>query len=192
MRTIYIKVSTVADLNSFNQIWMECWLEKGYMLDLSSTEADQFIIRNSEKHHIGTIEFKPYYPTKENYINTVFPFHKIDHLARNPEKVREIDKVSILKQHRGKNLERLISLFVGYSEVYKIESCVGLFERVFFKALKNFYKIPVEAVGEPFYYKGDYVIPGVVYPNLIYTEKQRFPWLLSVNPELSKSIYVTS
>jgi hypothetical protein len=171
-------------LNTFNQIWMECWLEKGYMLDLSSEIADQFIIRDSEKRNIGTIEFKTYDPT--SYINTVFPFYKIEHLAINPAQVKEIDKVAILKQHRGKNLERLLSLFVSYTEANRVEYCVVLLERVFYKALKNVYKIPLESVGEQFYYKGDHVIPTVIYPRFIYSNKKNYPWLTYIKPEFSK------
>ncbi|MDQ0253037.1 hypothetical protein J2S74_000409 [Evansella vedderi] len=184
---MYLRVETVGELNCFNQIWMDCWLEKGYMLEPSSDNGDQFIIQNLEKENIGTIEFKPYYPSIENNINKVFPFHKIEHLANAPEKVIEIDKVAILRKHRGKNLETLLSLFVSYTEHYKKEYSLALLERVFYKALKNVYKIPLESVGDPIYYKGDHVIPTVIYPNHIYTRKESFPWLINMEPQFRRT-----
>jgi len=187
MFSIYIQVETVGDLNTFNQIWMECWLEKGYMLDPTDNHVDRFIIQDLDNRNVGTLEFRQYYPTIENSINTVFPFQKLEHLSTNPKKVIEIDKVAILKQHRGKNLERLLSLCVNYSEFYEIEYCVVLLERVFYKALKNVYKVPLEKVGDPIYYKGDHVIPTVLFPNLIYSQKELYPWLTSIKTEFNKT-----
>ncbi|WP_246944162.1 hypothetical protein [Bacillus pinisoli] len=175
-------------MNTFNQIWMECWLEKGYMLDPSLEEADRFIIIDSSDRSIGTIEFKPYTTSEMNEINKVFPFHKIDSIYNNQDKVIEIDKVAILKEFRGRNLERLLSLFIYYNELYQIEYNVVLLERVFYRALKNVYKLPLETVGEQFYYKGDHVIPTVVYPGFVYMNKEKFPWLL---PDLEKTIINT-
>ncbi|RXJ02804.1 hypothetical protein DS745_05705 [Anaerobacillus alkaliphilus] len=189
---MYVKVETIADFNIFNQIWMDCWLEKGYMLEPSLEEkSDRFILRDVEKRSIGTIEFKPYYTTFENNINNVYPFHKLQHIASNPKQVVEIDKVAILREYRGKNLERLISLYVSYTEFHKIEYCVGLVERLFYKALRNVYKVPLEAVGEQTYYKGDHVIPAVLYPSLIYKKKVNYPWLTTVKPEFTKIKYIT-
>lgn len=187
MYSIYIQVETVGDLNSFNQIWMECWLEKGYMLDPTDEIVDRFIIQDIDNRNIGTIEFRQYYPTTDNDINTVFPFQKVEHLSMNSKRVIEIDKVAILKQHRGKNLERLLSLCVNYSEFYKIEYCVVLLERVFYKALKNVYKVPLEKMGDPIYYKGDHVIPTVLFPSLIYSRKELYPWLTYNKPDFSKT-----
>jgi hypothetical protein len=185
---IFIKVETVAELNSFNQIWMECWLEKGYMLDPSSEKSDRYIILDTENRRVGTIEFKPYSETSENHINTVFPFYEIEDVALNPEKVVEIDKVAILKQYRGKNLDRLLSLFVSYTETHQIEHCVVLLERIFYKALKNVYRIPLKSVGDPIYYKGDHVIPTVIYPRVIYSSKKNYPWLDKVNEERARPL----
>lgn len=178
---MYIKVETLADLNTFNEIWMECWLEKGYMLDPTFDQTDRFIIIDQENREIGTIEFKSYFPTLQNYINTVFPFHEIEMLETNPMKVIEIDKVSILKKYRGKNLERLLSLFVHYTEFYQMNYCVVLLERVFYRALRNVYKIPIEPVGDQMYYKGDYVIPAIIHSNEVYTKKEDYPWIIHSN-----------
>ncbi|MCD8509698.1 MAG: hypothetical protein LRY73_07355 [Bacillus sp. (in: Bacteria)] len=183
---MYNQVETVADMNIFNQIWMECWLEKGYMLDLSDDNVDRFIIQDLEKRNIGTVEFKPYFATPKNNINQVFPFHKIEHIAHNPEKAIEVDKVAILRQHRGKNLERLLSLCVYYSEFYQKEYCVVLLERLFYKALKNFYKVPLETMSDPIYYKGDHVIPVIIYVNHLYSYKERYSWLVNTKPKFKR------
>lgn len=183
---MYKKVETMADLNTYNQIWMDCWLEKGYMLDPNFDDTDRFIILNTENKEIGTIEFKPYYPTLQNYINTVFPFHEIDKLESNPMKVIEIDKVAILRKFRGKNLERLLSLFVHYTEYHQITYCVVLLERVFYRALRNVYKIPVESVSDQMYYKGDYVIPAIIHASEVYTKKENYSWIIHSNQGFEK------
>jgi len=175
---MFIKVETLADLNTFNEIWMECWLEKGYMLDPRFDETDRFIILDQANKEIGTIEFKSYFPSLQNYINTVFPFHEINKIEMNPMKVIEIDKVSILKEYRGKNLERLLSLFVHYTDFYQMNYCVVLLERVFYRALRTVYKIPIEAVSEQMYYKGDYVIPAIIHSKEVYTNKENYPWII--------------
>jgi hypothetical protein len=176
---MYLKVDSMALLNSFNQIWMECWLEKGYVLENENGPSDRYLIKNSTGQQIGTIEFKPYNLDLSNNINTVFPFHEIDEIAINPRSVIEIDKVAILKQYRGKNLDRLLSLFVHYSEKNHISHCVVLLERMFSKALRNVYKIPLKAVGDKIYYKGDYVIPAIIYPQEIYQNKKNYSWILN-------------
>ncbi|MBE4907190.1 hypothetical protein IMZ08_03840 [Bacillus luteolus] len=167
---------------------MDCWLEKGYMLDPSSDKSDKYIIQNTDKTNVGTIEFKPYTISNENNINTVFPFNEIASIVTNPEKVVEIDKVAILKQYRGKNLERLIKLYVSYTESKGIEYCVVLLERIFYKALKNVYKIPLESVGDPIYYKGDHVIPTIMYPRAIYSAKDNYQRLVNVELEYERPL----
>ncbi|MGG3891173.1 hypothetical protein [Metabacillus fastidiosus] len=176
---MYIKVDSVALLNDFNQIWMECWLEKGYGLENEDLPTDRYLIIDSAKQKVGTIEFKPYTLDPNNNINIVYPFYQIESIIDKPNSVVEIDKVAILKQFRGKNLDRLLSLFVNYSEYHDISYCVVLLERVFYKALKHVYKIPLESVSEKIYYKGDYVIPAIIYPKEIYQNKEKYDWLVA-------------
>jgi hypothetical protein len=182
---MYLKVDSLALLNSFNQIWMECWLEKGYVLENENGASDRYIITDGNDQRVGTIEFKPYSVDQQHNINTVFPFQEIEEIAINPRSVIEIDKVAILKQYRGKNLDRLLSVFVHYSEKHQISHCVVLLERMFYKALRNVYKIPLQAVGEKIYYKGDYVIPAIIYPEKVYQNKQNYRWILN-DPQAQK------
>ncbi len=174
---MYLKVDSLALLNDFNQIWVECWLEKGYGLEYGNVPSDCYIITDTENHKVGTIEFKKYTIDPQNNINTVYPFQEIDIIHNDPISVIEIDKVAILKQYRGKNLEQLIRLFVQYTEIHHIKYCVVLLERVFFKTLKNVYNIPVEAVSEKKYYKGDYVIPAIIYADQVYQNKEKFDFI---------------
>ncbi|CAG9607781.1 hypothetical protein [Pseudoneobacillus rhizosphaerae] len=185
---MYIKVDSVALLNHFNQIWMECWLEKGYFLENENSLTDRYIITDIEERKVGTIEFKPYSLDPKNNINTVFPFHELESIVKETDSVIEIDKVAILKEFRGKNLDRLLSLFVHYTEDHDINYCVVLLERIFYKALKNVYKIPLEAVGEKIYYKGDYVIPAIVCPKEIYQNKKDYKWIVSINQNKKRKL----
>ena len=176
---MYIEVDSFALLNDFNQIWMECWLEKGYGLENLDGPADRYLITDLTDQKVGTIEFKPYNLDPTNNINKVYPFHEIECIKNNPDSVVEIDKVAILKKFRGKNLDRLLSVFVHYSEYNKISYCVVLLERVFYKALKNVYKVPLNSVSEKIYYKGDYVIPAIIYPKEIYQNKEKYGWIVT-------------
>ncbi|KHD86285.1 hypothetical protein [Heyndrickxia ginsengihumi] len=176
---MYIKVDSLALFNHFNQIWIECWLEKGYGLENEHEPADRYIITDVNDQKVGTIEFKPYTLDPQNNINQVYPFYQLESIKQDPNSVIEIDKVAILKQFRGKNLDRLLSLFVLYSEFHQVRYGIALLERVFFRALKNVYKIPLEAVSDKIYYKGDYVIPTVIYPEKIYQNKGEFSWLIT-------------
>lgn len=186
---MYMKVDSFALLNEFNQIWMECWLEKGYGFEMSEIPADRFLIIDAKDQKVGTIEFKQYSLDPANNINSVFPFYELEKLKTlNLDHAIEIDKVAILKQHRGKNLERLLSLFVEYSEYRQITHCVVLLERLFYKALKNVYKIPLETVSEKIYYKGDYVIPSILYPQGIYENKDSFSWLIQTKDTIRNPI----
>lgn len=188
---MYQKVDSLALLNSFNEIWMECWLEKGYVLENENGPSDRYLITDAKDQKIGTIEFKPYHLGIQNNINTIFPFHEIEDLAANPRLVIEIDKVAILKEFRGKNLDRLLSVFVHYSEKHEISYCVVLLERMFYKALRNVYKIPLNAVGEKVYYKGDYVIPAIIYPKEIYQNKKDYSWLLNSHQDQKRKLIFT-
>ncbi|MGX2960657.1 hypothetical protein JNUCC23_15490 [Peribacillus sp. JNUCC 23] len=187
---MYIKVDSLALYNQFNNIWIECWLEKGYGLEMEDGPADRYLITDSKDQKVGTIEFKPYLLEPNHNINTVYPFHLIESIKNNPESVIEIDKVAILKQFRGRNLERLLSVFVHYSEQHEISYCVALLERVFYKALRTIYKFPVKSVGEQIYYKGDYVIPAVIYPKDLYQHKEKYPWLRTSNQDDHKKNYI--
>ena len=187
---MYIKVDSLALLNDFNKIWIECWLEKGYGLEMEDGLADRYLITDSKDQKVGTIAFKPYQLDPNNNINTVYSFHQIESIKNKPESVVEIDKVAILRQFRGRNLERLLSVFVHYSEQHDISYCVALLERVFYKALRRVYKIPVESVGEQIYYKGDYVIPAIIYVQEMYQHKEKYPWLRTSNQDDHKKNYI--
>ena len=54
---MYLKVDSLALLNSFNQIWMECWLEKGYVLENENagwtSDAVQKMVATNETQSIG-------------------------------------------------------------------------------------------------------------------------------------------
>lgn len=187
---MYVKVDSLALLNQFNHIWMQCWIEKGYGLENENKDADRFLIVDDAERKIGTIEFKPYSLHPSNDINTVFPFYQLHMMNKDPQSVVEIDKTAILKEYRGANLARLLSLFVHYSEYYHVNYCVALLERNFYKALQIVYKIPMEQAGEKVYYKGDYVTPTIIFPQKIIRNKENYPWLLAQKSD--KKINISS
>ncbi|MFZ3589345.1 hypothetical protein ACOI1C_08715 [Bacillus sp. DJP31] len=180
---MYKKVNTSEELTIYNNIWMECWEEKGYEIDFYDGVAERFLISNSSGVYVGTIEVKEYTLNEENEINTVYPFHELDYLKENMLQTIEVDKAAILKEHRSENLHTIIKVIGDYAMKHKTIYCVGLFEEAFFTSLRDVYKIPIIAVGDPFFYKGDDVIPTLINLKEVFLNIDKYSWLLKI-PEL--------
>ncbi|TPG89135.1 hypothetical protein EEL32_06625 [Brevibacillus laterosporus] len=148
---MYKKVISEDSLKEFNQIVEKNWIEKGYDVEHATLDSDCYIIYNDEEVAIGTIEFKTVTVTSE--ILRYFPF-------LFPQDTIEVDKVSILKEHRStQNLSKILELFFLHAQENNPEKYISLLEPNFFHHLKNQLHFPVEAMSEKIFYKGDYVIP---------------------------------
>jgi len=171
----------------FNSIWKNVWKEKGYELEQDQNFLDRLLIMNNQHVHIGTVEFKPYLISSEHYLNQLAPFAEQEEIAAAPHRVMEVDKVALLKEHRGPNLSRLLAAIVHYSEYYNYEYTVCLLEPVFFRALRVSFRIPVKQVGSRIPYKGDDVIPSLINCSQIYQNKTNFDWVHQQLPPFANS-----
>lgn len=176
---MYKKVETTEDLNIFDNIWMSCWVEKGYEMEFSYGDIDRYIIKNDESQNIGTVELKDYSLNENNPMNLIYPFHKNNVIATSTKRMVEVDKVAILREHRGKNLDRLLSVIVFHCKNNEISYCIVLLERLFYKALRNVYKVPLYVDGDKFFYKGDMVVPAIIDVEKMYRNSEEYNWLIS-------------
>ncbi|KAB7707422.1 hypothetical protein F9802_06625 [Bacillus aerolatus] len=181
---MYKIVENLEEANVFNQIWMECWLEKGFEFEFSKGLTELLLIKNQNNMNVGTIEVKSYNLKEKNNINQVFPFYKLKTIQQYVDQTAELDKAAILKEHRGENLDRLITSLAHFAEQKEIKYCVALLEGVFCKALRRVYKMPMEVVGEKIFYKGDYVIPAIIHIEKLYKDKKDYSWLMKQWPGL--------
>jgi hypothetical protein len=122
---------------------MEAWREKGYELEISEA-ADRILIQDDFSLVVGTVEFKKYVPL--NDIDQVFPFYSLEQAQNHSGKIVEIDKFALKKEHRGKNLDRLLLAVSLYTEINSYHLCIGLIEPKLFIALKKFYRLLIEQV----------------------------------------------
>ncbi|PPA85180.1 hypothetical protein C4A76_16430 [Brevibacillus laterosporus] len=100
------------------------------------------------------MEFKTVTVTSE--ILRYFPF-------LFPQDTIEVDKVSILKEHRStQNLAKILRLFFIHAQENNPEKYISLIEPNFFHHLKDQLQFPVEAMSDKIFYKGDYIIPMII------------------------------
>lgn len=183
---MYMIVSNEAQLRKYRAIWQEVWLEKGFELEDETDVLHRLLICNDASQPVGTIEVKPYSISREHPLNEITPFHQQEEIMKHPHRVAEIDKVAMLKEHRGPNLVRLISTLVHYSAEYRVDYYVCLLEPVFLRALRISFRIPMRAIGEKFYYKGDYVVPTIIYCGHVRDHASDYPWISPNMPSITK------
>ncbi|OCT13864.1 hypothetical protein A8709_20030 [Paenibacillus pectinilyticus] len=171
---MFKKVESVLELQRFDEIWTRSWEEKGFELEYSEGKVDRYLIRNDQNDEIGSIEFKAFSHLSE--INAIFPFHHVDKIKHSRTTI-EVDKVAILNEHRGKNLDRLLSAMVCYGETNRVNYYIALIDPLLYRALRVVYKVPSEKLGEKMFYKGDYVYPVYIDVEFVYRNKDQFSWL---------------
>lgn len=174
---LYIQVITKNEEAIFNKLWEESCIEKGYEFESTSSNSELFLIYKNEDKPIGTVECVPY-DKSDNNCNKVFPFHSLEIVNQNPTKIFEIDKVSLLKNERGPHLSKILEVIYTYAVYNNYSYGIALLEPVFFRALKIFYKLPLESVTEEMiFYKGDNVIPSIINFEIIKSNIQGFEWI---------------
>ncbi|PGX07765.1 GNAT family N-acetyltransferase [Bacillus sp. AFS033286] len=167
---MYTKVQTEQEKGIFNRIWEECWNEKGYELEYFQG-TDQFIFWK-DGQAIGCVEIKKY-----NIKNEVFPFSKCEQLKGQLETVMEVDKLSILKEFRGKGMLESILFFLSeYMKEKELMYFITLLEPKLYLALKRFFRLPVEKVGKTFHYKGDDVVPTITDVHKTIQRQEKMKW----------------
>lgn len=173
------KVTTPFLQEKFNQIWETCWKEKGYELEYSK-HANQFIFGAGK----GCVELKQFRHEIDDFFKTSkdndiknFRFSKLEEIKHCLDKTFEIDKLSILKENRGKRILDDILLFLGdFALENNVKYYIALLEPKLFLSLKIFYHLPIKKVGKTFHYKGDKVVPIVFNVEKANQERHKYNW----------------
>ena len=173
---MYKQVKTIEERKQFNSIWERVWKEKGYEFEYFE-DAQQFMFQNQQGIFTGSIEIKPY----SSYIETLYPFsHHID-ISEFTHNIREIDKVSILKESRKKSgLDSMILFLRDYAHLHGVKYYIALIEPSFYLALRMLYRLPFKKLSSKFYYKGDMVIPVIIDAEEVLLQESKYPLFRTV------------
>lgn len=176
---MYKLVETLEEERVFDQIWTQSWLEKGFELEFADETLGRCLVYDELDIPVATVEMKPYTPYNSE-LDKLAPFASHPAIVLEPDKVAEVDKVAVLKDHRGKNLDRLLATIVLFAEKHQIKNYVTLLEPVLFRALKISFHVPMSRVGNRIYYKGDDVIPAIIHAEQFYENKESYSWFINV------------
>ncbi|WP_410772468.1 hypothetical protein [Fontibacillus sp. BL9] len=174
---MYKLVETFEEEMIFNGIWTEAWLEQGFELEFAEEVLGRCLVYNEENAPVATVEMKPYSPEMDG-LNRLAPFKEHPAILAHPESIAEVDKVALHKDHRGKNLDRLLATIVLYAEENGIINYVTLLEPLLFRALKISFHVPMSRVGERIFYKGADVIPTIIHAAQFYENKENYEWFM--------------
>ncbi|AWB42943.1 hypothetical protein DCC85_01000 [Paenibacillus sp. CAA11] len=173
---MYKLVQTDRELQQFNGIWTKAWIEKGFELEFSEGIVDRILVYDELCQPVGTVEIKPYLAGSP--LDEVAPFQEQDILQESREcgLLAEVDKVALLKEHRGKNINRLLSTLTRYAEDHDIHYYVSLLDPILYRALRITFHLPMDRVGGKIFYKGADVIPIIIHAKQIYSHKGDYDW----------------
>ncbi|EPY10914.1 hypothetical protein SAMN04488689_104182 [Paenibacillus sp. cl6col] len=174
---MHISVKSEQQVQLYRSIWTTVWKEMGFELESAAHPLEQVIVFNEEGVAVGTFELK-LYSESACMLNEVAPFAEQPEVMNAPEQVAEVDKVALLKEHRGHNIDRLLSSIVHYSRKHGILQCACLLEPVFARALRVSFHVPMRKVGKKMFYKGDDVIPTLIHVGAIWQNPAKFDWLI--------------
>lgn len=172
---MYEYVNSAEQQAIFDSIWEEAWKEKGYELEYSDETMAQLLFK-SENQYAATIEFKK---LSNSSICETFDFREFPYIEENYNQGVEIDKISIVKEHRGFDvLNVVVSALAHFAEDTGLLFYIALIEPRFYLALRKHYKINVEKLGQPFYYKGDNVIPIFINAEMFRKNNKQYTWMV--------------
>lgn len=179
---MFKRVETDWELTMFNHIWITVWKEKNYELEFNEQVIDRYVAISPEGSYVGTSEITPYVPATSS-LEAIAPMRSHPKIAADPSKVGVIDKLAIMKEHRGQPLSDLLSAIVHCAEVHQLQYFVSLLEPVLFRALRISFHLPIEKLGAKAFYKGDYVIPVLFDMSQVYANKEKYHWLVLSNDD---------
>ena len=112
--------------------------------------------------YVATLELKPFSgPDAE--VNATFPFWNYPFIRNNLHRVYEVDKLSILKEYRGRGtLNGIFFTMLLHALCNNSKYYVALIDPYLYEAVVQRFKIPIEQLGEKVFYKGEYAIPMVI------------------------------
>ncbi|QJC52183.1 hypothetical protein HGI30_11865 [Paenibacillus albicereus] len=173
---MFKRIEKERELALFHYIWMTVWKEKGYEFEFPDEVLDRRLIVAPDGAYCGTAEIRPYASEAEE-LERIAPFSRLGEVAEDPEKVVVADRIALLPNYRGKQIQALLSSIVYMSEQRGARWCAALLEPVFCRALRITFKVPMTIVGPKQPYKGDFVVPVLFPVEEIYRDPERHEWL---------------
>ncbi|MEW9103832.1 hypothetical protein [Paenibacillus sp. S-12] len=183
---MHISVKSEQQLQLYRSIWTTVWKEKGFELESSAHPLEQVIVFNEAGMAVGTFELT-LYRERSCKLEEVAPFAEQPEVMNAPEQVAEVDKVALLKEYRGHNIDRLLSSIVHYSHKHGIVHCACLLEPVFARALRVSFHVPMRKIGKKTFYKGDDVVPTLIHVGEIWRNSAKFDWFISEQEQVGGS-----
>lgn len=191
---MFKKVLTNAELDQFNDIVKVNWKGEGFDEEYADGTSECYLYMASMMVDdvetltpVGTVEIKHFnhksnrvpetIEEKKQVIDDYFDFKKVEEIKSSSLKVIEIDKLSILDEHRGqKHMDAFLTLLMDYAEENQVGHYIALINPLLYLSLRRHYKIPIKATGEKFFYKGANVQPVMIDVKKAMEIKQKFSW----------------
>ncbi|SDT48606.1 hypothetical protein SAMN05444162_4527 [Paenibacillaceae bacterium GAS479] len=173
---MFKKISQEKELAQFHFIWMTVWREKGFEFEFAERVLDRRLILSPQGDYCGTAEIRSY-ATEAAELEHIAPFSSMPEVASNPDRVVVADKIALLREHRGKYMNEMLSCLVHMSDKQGALWCAALLEPVLSRALRITFKVPMIVMGEKQPYKGDYVVPVLIPVGEIIKDPARHAWL---------------
>lgn len=162
----FLEVKNKEELNIFLEISNKGWEENNWKYEIvERQDVKKFLVLGVQGNFIGTFEIIPFQPEKGTAIDDVFLFSQHPEVLNAfDEVIYELDKLTILREHRG--VTSIILMFEALLEVsakYKIDKYLTLPRHSFFRLLHRF-KLPIKALGEAVIYEPENskLIPSIV------------------------------
>jgi GNAT superfamily N-acetyltransferase len=180
-------VQTEEELAAYNFIWKSVFKEKGFELEdyNGKNPIERYLILNNFNQFpefIGTVEYVKYDPKQGTNVEDLFPFSSVPEVRMNLGNIAEIDKVAILKEHRGKGaFEKILYTNAQYAEKHGIKYFIALLEIMLYRSLGPMYHIPVKKVGEVILKDSYQVVPVLIDMEWILNNVEtHYPWYIKM------------
>ncbi|WP_160724810.1 hypothetical protein [Bacillus sp. USDA818B3_A] len=162
----YLKVVDSKQLmETFKSIWLDVCVEQTYESeDFHTKETGMHVlIKDENGEFAGTAEIGRYIKNETSTVQFYFDFSQIEEIAKDMENTYEVDKVCLTSENRGKGLllnafyVMLFHHFITDSSYY-----VAAIEWKFYRALRNYYHVPLIGYGKRQRYNDFYLQPMMV------------------------------
>lgn len=166
MENPYFKiVETPEEMEIFKKIWLEVCHEMTFETEDFHTRQTgmHFLIKNEEGDYVGTVEIGKYLNNDKSTVQYYHDFSKIDKVAKEMNHTYEGDKACIYPKYRSSGLiYNMIYIMMFHHFITGSVYYIGAMEWKFNKAMKRFYKVPIEEIGERQKFNDFYLQPTML------------------------------
>lgn len=170
---LFKRVTTKEEAEAFHRVKQLVWEESGYDMEYGREGSDLYIAYINGVPG-GTVEFTPYLEFSRLLIRNLF-----DDVVRDDMKVMELDSFAVLPEYRRKLVgHEIVRFMIYYAQTHGYTHGVAITAPKVFKSLNDTYHIRCEKVKDPFWYKGDEVIPALMHLKEVYDhlDDKKYSW----------------